>query len=264
MTEFRDPDAIDFGPPAPHEYVGPVAVLPARTLVVRERGVWLERASDLLAEPDPGPTPFLVDKLLADRCLGAIQGAPKIGKTWVVLECGAAIVTGRPAFGRFQIPLPGPVIVILAEAGRAALHRRLDSLARGYALGSDALADLHFAANRRVRLDDAAWQNDILDAAKEIRPRAVFLDPLARLKASLRDENLQKDIAPVLEFLRDLRDEAGTAVPFVHHTGHGAPGMIVLDFDSDGCLFGIEVLPASRLLPPELMESKDTNIRRIP
>ena len=43
-----------------------------------------------------------------------------------------------------------------------------------------------------------------------------------------------------------------------------APGMIVLDFDSDGCLFGIEVLPASRLLPPELMESKDTNIRRIP
>jgi uncharacterized protein YuzE len=34
-----------------------------------------------------------------------------------------------------------------------------------------------------------------------------------------------------------------------------APGMIVLDFDTDGCLFGIEVLDASRLLPPELLDA---------
>jgi uncharacterized protein YuzE len=32
-----------------------------------------------------------------------------------------------------------------------------------------------------------------------------------------------------------------------------APGMIVLDFDTDGCLFGVEVLDASKLLPPELL-----------
>ena len=113
------------------------------------RGVWLERASDLLAEPDPGPTPYLVDQLLVDRCLGAIQGAPKIGKTWVVLECGIAVVTGRKAFGRFAIPTSGPVMVILEEAGRAALHRRLDALARGNAIDRDELAGFHFAANRR-------------------------------------------------------------------------------------------------------------------
>jgi uncharacterized protein YuzE len=32
-----------------------------------------------------------------------------------------------------------------------------------------------------------------------------------------------------------------------------APGMIVLDFDTNGYLFGIEVLDASRLLPAELL-----------
>jgi uncharacterized protein YuzE len=35
----------------------------------------------------------------------------------------------------------------------------------------------------------------------------------------------------------------------------GAPGMIVLDFDTDGRLFGVEVLDASRLLPQELLDS---------
>ena len=34
-----------------------------------------------------------------------------------------------------------------------------------------------------------------------------------------------------------------------------APGMIVLDFDTDGCLFGIEVLDASKLIPPELLDT---------
>jgi uncharacterized protein YuzE len=32
-----------------------------------------------------------------------------------------------------------------------------------------------------------------------------------------------------------------------------APGMIVLDFDVDGCLFGVEVLDASKLVPSEVL-----------
>ena len=38
-----------------------------------------------------------------------------------------------------------------------------------------------------------------------------------------------------------------------------APGMMGLDFDTDGCLFGVEVLDASKLLLPELL---DTATRR--
>ena len=34
-----------------------------------------------------------------------------------------------------------------------------------------------------------------------------------------------------------------------------APGMIVLDFDVDGCLVGLEVLDASKLLPRELLDT---------
>ena len=181
---------------------------------------WLERTSDLLLEPDPGPTPFLVDELAVEQAILAMVGSWKVGKTYCMLELGVSIVTGRDAFGRYAIPAAGPVVLVLEESGRAAYHRRIDRLSRGYALKPDALAELHFAANRGVRLNDPAWQNDLLEAGQKIKPRAFLLDPLVRLKGASVDESSQREIGPVLDFMRELRDESGAAVLYAHHTGH--------------------------------------------
>src|SRR5262245_54499786 len=111
---------------------------------------WLERASDLLAEDDPGSTPFLVAELPVSGTLAAVTGPAKVSKTWLVLELAVSVVTGAPAFGRFEAQ-QGPVVLVLEESGRAALHRRLGAIARGRAIRPDDLGALHFAANRRVR-----------------------------------------------------------------------------------------------------------------
>ncbi len=111
-------------------------------------------------------------------------------------------------------------MLVLEESGRAALWRRLDSLCRGRAIDRDALADLFYAANQGVKLDDAGWQNELVDAGKALRPRLFIFDPLARLKAPGRDESAQKEYGPVIEFLRHLRTETGATVAFVQHTGH--------------------------------------------
>lgn len=62
-------------------------------------------------------------------------------------------------------------------------------------------------------------RNDSSTAAA-IRPRAIFLDPLVRMKGASRDGNDENEMVPVLNFLRTLRNESGSAVVFVHHTGH--------------------------------------------
>ena len=198
---------------------------PAVNPAVPPGGTWLESASDLLREPDPGPTPCVVEDLLVEQAVGAIQGPPKCGKTWVVTELAISVVTGRPAFGRFAVPQSGPVLMVLEESGRTALHRRLDLLRRGSATGIEELADLYFSANRRVRLDDPTWRSELIDAGKAIRPRVIFLDPLARLKGAGTDEDSQQEMAAVLDFMRDLRDQTGAAVVFVHHTGHAGGRM---------------------------------------
>jgi hypothetical protein len=181
---------------------------------------WLIRASDLLAEPDPGPTPMLVDGMIVDRSLAAIVGRWQVGKTWALLELGISVTAGEPAFGARAVPTPGPVILVLEESGRAALHRRLDALARGRSIDRDRLATLYAAANQRVRLDDPDWLARLTEAANELEARAVFLDPIARLRAAGLDENSQREYAVVIEAMRDLRDHTAAAVCWVAHTGH--------------------------------------------
>jgi AAA domain len=187
---------------------------------------WLLDAADLLAEPDPGPTPWLVDGLIVDRALIACVGRWKTTKSYALLHLCIAIATGRPAFGAFDVATPGPVVFANEESGRAALWRRLDALARGSAIEPEQLRDrLMVATNARIRLDDPGWQDELVSMGQDLQPRLFALDPLARMKASDRDENEQRAMAGVIEFIRHLREETDAAVAFVHQTGHAGGHM---------------------------------------
>lgn len=178
-------------------------------------------AGDLLDQPDPGPTPWLVEGLIVDQALTAVVGRWKTTKSWGMLEIAISVATGTPAFGAAQVPIPGPVVYVIEESGTRALWRRLDMLCRGRGIHADELRGrLLFAPNLRVKLDDEDWQTRLLEVGATIRPRAFIFDPLARMKQASRDESAQTDMAPVVEYLRVLRDETDAAPLFVHHTGH--------------------------------------------
>src|SRR5207248_11722624 len=135
------------------------------------------------------PTPYLVENLVVDQAITACVGRWKTTKSYAVLELAVSIATGEPAFGKLAIPKPGPVLYVCEESGRAALWRRLDALCRGRAIDRDRLDTLFLATNARVKLDDEGWQRELVAQGLELRPRAFIFDPLARMKASSRDEN---------------------------------------------------------------------------
>lgn len=178
-----------------------------------------EKASDLLAEDDPGETPFVVANLLTHQGIGALVGPYKVGKTWVVLEIVMSVAAGVPAFGQYRVSR-GPVLLILEESGRSALHRRLSKLTKGRGIPAHHLSQLHFSTNRGVNLSDPKWRETILSEAAAVAPVLIVFDPLARVKGGGVDESSQLEIGPVLDFLRELRRVSGAAVLFVHHTGH--------------------------------------------
>ena len=180
---------------------------------------WFESAADLLVEPDPGDTPYLVESLIVDGAVAQLVGPPKKGKTYVLLDLAISVATGMPALGRFAVGDPGPVLLVLEESGRAALHRRLDRLTRGRAIAPTRLSEFHFSANRRVKLDDEDWRDRLRAACHNVDWRLIAFDPYARLKGS-SDEDSQKESGPVLDFLRELRDLSSSTVLYVAHTGH--------------------------------------------
>jgi hypothetical protein len=97
-------------------------------------------------------------------------------------------------------------------------------LCRGRGIRASELEHLHFAANQSVRLvydgtSRADWPSRLKQAIGEIQPVAIFFDPLARVKGDA-DENSQRELAPVLDFMRELRELGDCSVGFVHHSGH--------------------------------------------
>src|SRR6186713_2525482 len=98
---------------------------------------WLIDGAALLAEGDPGPTPYLIQDVIVDQALTAAVGRWKTSKSYGLLDMCISIATGLPAFGVFTIPEPGPVVFVNEESGRAALRRRLDDLSRGRAIAPE-------------------------------------------------------------------------------------------------------------------------------
>src|SRR5262249_47913014 len=55
---------------------------------------------------------------------------------------------------------------------------------------------------------------------RQLEPRLFVFDPVARMKASDRNENEQTAMSPIIEFWRELWQETGAAVALVNHMGH--------------------------------------------
>src|SRR5438093_4861568 len=96
------------------------------------RPLTVVRAADLAA-PEQATPAWLVDDLWARGAVGVIGGAPKCCKTWLALELGVAVASGRPCLGRFAVPAAGPVLLYAAEDAPLHVRQRVATLcqARG-------------------------------------------------------------------------------------------------------------------------------------
>lgn len=166
-------------------------------------------------EPRSAEQRWLIDSLFARSSVGLLGGPPKAFKTWVAAELALAVAAGKPAFGRFAVPDPGPVLFFGAEDSPADLRTRFDGIARwrGVRLPDVPLLLLDTA---QLRLDDARHLDRLRRTLAQHTPRLLVLDPFVRLVAGL-DENSARDVSAVLGALRTLQREHDVSVLLIHH-----------------------------------------------
>lgn len=166
-------------------------------------------------EPRAAEMRWLVDSLFARSSVGLLGGPPKAFKTWIAAELALAVAAGKPAFGRFAVPDPGPVLFFGAEDSPADLRTRFDAIARwrDVRLPDVPLLLLDIA---QLRLDDAGHLDRLRRTLAQHSPRLLVLDPFVRLVAGL-DENSARDVSAVLGALRTLQREHDVTILLVHH-----------------------------------------------
>src|SRR5271165_2078219 len=164
---------------------------------------------------------WLVEELWGAQSVGVIGGAPKCAKTWLGLDMALSVATGTACLGKYAVPEPGPVLVYLAEDALPVVRQRVAGMARHRGLDL-AGVDVHVITAPVLRLDRDPDRTRLLEAARQLRPRLLLLDPLVRLHGI--DENNAGEVAALLAYFRSLQRQLGLSVVLVHHTRKNAAG----------------------------------------
>ncbi|MGE4131605.1 MAG: AAA family ATPase, partial [Bdellovibrionales bacterium] len=157
----------------------------------------------------------MIDQILIQEGLLLISAEPKTGKSMVSLDLAISIASEKPFFNYYKTNRSGSVLFYNAEDQESVTRERCLSLCRANNIDPDHI-DINFISpSSDIMLDSPEGLNRLRQAIQETKPDIVILDCFIRLHQI--DENNSKQVASVLQKLKDIRNEFGSAICLVHH-----------------------------------------------
>jgi AAA domain len=157
------------------------------------------------------PRRYLLRGLIAPGEMSLWWGAPKCGKSFLLLLIAYSLALGVGLWGRAAVR-PCRVLYVAAE-GEGGFAARL--LALRDTLG-DAGDAFRYIAGRVTVGPPADDLGDVIRAAHDLGADLIVLDTLARTLGD-GDENAARDMGGFVESVDTLRSETGAHVAVVHH-----------------------------------------------
>lgn len=151
-------------------------------------------------------TQFVVDRLLAPG-LYILAGAPKIGKSWLVLDLCLSVAEGKDFLGHKTEK--SQVVYLALEDSLLRLQNRI------YELTDEPVRNLDFAL---LAESIGSGLEQQLEALKESKPdlKLIVIDTLQKIRNST-EANYASDYKE-LSVLKSLADKMEAAILLVHHT----------------------------------------------
>lgn len=178
---------------------------------------FLTSVYDLLQEPEE-PDVWLVEGLIRAGTVNLTVGPPKTFKTFFEQELHLAVASGTDAFGMYQTNgLPQPTLYIQDESSRRAWRRRWKQMHQGRRLDPEMTRDtLYTVTNQRIDFQDQQSMDRLVkEAIEAVEPVLITFDPLREFHSA--DENDAREMRPIIQLLKQIRDTYNVAVNIVHH-----------------------------------------------
>lgn len=170
----------------------------------------LSRAQDLFYEPvEPQQSEMIVEDLIP-RGLTILAGAPKSCKSWMVLDLGLAVSSGRSFLGK-RTNQCGVIYFALEDSRERAKKRILD-------LAEEPDPDLCICTERRSLIKDFIRELDET-LGDGNRFDLVIIDTLQKIRGSNSSSNVNQYSSEYEELskLKSYADRKGIAIVCVHH-----------------------------------------------
>jgi len=165
-------------------------------------------------QPQP-PIDFIVDKVFTRGSLSLIVGAGGDGKTYTMMYTGVQVAQGKPCFGT-RPTKQGPVLFVDEESGLSRFNVRLGNIMRG--AGADDSLPFFYTSLSLFDFRKKSALNDLKQIITNNGITFCVIDALVDVTPGA-DENLSKDMAPVLQGLRSICESTRCAIVVIHHMG---------------------------------------------
>jgi len=165
-----------------------------------------EFAADIVTIGDIAPREWLIEGILPRGTLNFIGGDPGIGKTLLVLQMAACLMTGQPFLGRDTST--AKVFLVERDESMEGIKDKITKQLIRYPV----LERMEIYSGQ-LRLDDKSFKLSNLVLFK--MPEVLFIDSYSSLH--YKDENSASEMRPILDCLRSVIDEFGTTIVCIHH-----------------------------------------------
>lgn len=193
------------------EHIGHIANSRHKFITDKSKVVFNPTKLDELMRKDFPVNTWLVEGLIPANGITMLSAPPSSYKTWLLLEVGICVATGRQLFGCFETRQLN-VLIIDEESGEPMLQRRLKKLS--VPEGSP----IYFRSLQQFKIE-RKHINALLKYCKQKDIGLVIFDSLVRIHD--KDENDAVKIASIFQMLKECTVEGITVVIAHHHRKSG-------------------------------------------
>lgn len=163
--------------------------------------------SQSLMEMELTPTRFIVERLIPQG-IHILAGAPKIGKSWLLLHLCLKVANGE-RFWNYRTQR-GTVLYLCLEDSPNRIQQRMSELTE------DAPPNLYFATSVHSLTDDLSEQiEDFLQEYPDTN--LIVIDTLQKVRAVTNDANSYAADYKDISALKEIADKHGIAIIAVQH-----------------------------------------------
>ncbi len=199
---------------------GILAMATQAAVAQAESAISRPRSLRQLVEDYPALREPVITGLLREGETMNVISAPKIGKSWLVIDLALAVAMGRPWLGMHCVP--GDVLILDNELHGETSANRIPKVAAARGIEIESVADHVYVENLRGRLQDLFALGPYFRQFEPGRFKVVILDAFYRFLPMRADENDNGTMANLYNYLDSFADYLECSFVLIHHTSKGS------------------------------------------
>jgi hypothetical protein len=167
---------------------------------------------------------YLIQDVIAEGEKLLISAPKKTMKTSIMLDAAMSIATGTPFLGRFEVPEPRPVLLLLTETSEVEIKNRVRRIAAARDVDW-APKNLHYVTEQ-LTLGETAQNAMVEKAINDTQAALTVFDPASKVLSRIGEHASNMFcFSRLLNPIDEIAARTGTTLGFIHHTT-GAGGRI--------------------------------------